>query len=1441
MCLRFESARARSGVAYASGREGPFRTPLYRSPRNEEGTFPAKEEIPMTVHHKPRLYSWRFGRFHIMKSCLFFVIVLFLTATARASFPTNDPVANIHVIPACSDTENSNFIIKNDNPFSVTINYSGGPIEGSVIVWGKSSQIIYLIKDITVSFTENGVLFKELITNDQKCTDHPFPYLLIEALPLGSYGGTSVYSVTNHHNQDVDLTATTNGGSFSFTLPALGSTLLVTPGTAVDLSYDGALFATVQPSGVAWSGCGIITATALCADASTAVFTLQNNDSTTREAVLRNSSGTEHRYTLRASEERTVIIENTDWEIRLAADDLVGSADRVMDDHFRIGSVSPGGDCVFAVSPAAVALPPQASGSGAFVVISDAPGWTAASDQAWVSPDKTEGTGCDTVTLIAQENTGPERTAVVTVTESTGGTKTVAVTQTTPQAVTVQTLAPTAGGFYLQATLKGTAGPNGETGTAWFEVEDTVTSDVTVVAATPATVGGSETVDVTGQFDLPPTIVWGIHGSDGGPSWALINDPVYHPYRCTLAVENDSGTFYGNDLVFDPTYDERANIHIIPVCSDTENSNFIITNDNPFRVTINYSGGPIEGSVAFWSKGSQIIYLIKDITVSFTYKGLVFKELITNDQKCTDHPFPYLLIEVLPLGTYDGTSVYSVTNNNGAAVGLTGSAGGSSFACTVPALSTTLLATPGTAVALSYDGALFATVQPSPYPWSGCSIITAAALYYDAENAAFELQNNDDTAREVVLRNGSGTEHRYVLGAYEHRTVTIENTEWEIRLVSTGVAGAAGLVIDDHFRIGSVSPGGDCRFSVSPATIDLPAHAHAAAEFTVASDAAGWTVASDQAWISPDTTEGTGCGTVTLTAQQNNGPERTAVIIVTESTSETATITVRQAAAMTEPGNALHFDGVDDYVEIPDNDAAISSAITLETWVLWQPDSATDVQFICGKAVEQFEIHTAGGAGANGLRFIPTSNVWLDATNVLPAGVWTHVAVVYAPGESLAKMYINGNEVALTSHGSNPITTPLTQTADPFNLGRRGNDPWYYFKGALDEFRVWNKVRSQAEIQVDYQQRIDPQSGLIDYYNFNLGTAAGDNAGVLSLIDGTDCFDGTLHNSALSGADSNWTASYAMVVPVTTAATDKSSTGFTANWTAPTLGTVTGYYLDVAEDSGFSSLVEGYNKRNVGNVACFGVTGLTEDLTYYYRVRAYCDGVAGDGAYSNITSATATVIELASFTATPCDDHVLLAWETASEMDNAGFHLWRAPAESGDYRRITPRLIPADGGPAKGAQYTYEDAGAPPGMTSCYELEDIDSAGMRTFHGPVSAWAGVVNIQVNGSDDPAIIPSTERVSVKVSVRSHGGATDAYEWWLCCNTPLGWFSFMNPDGWVQGIRPAWVNPRIPVQDLEVFNGSLPIGVYTFHFALDPVPDHHPAPDWIDSVEVRVEMN
>jgi hypothetical protein len=110
------------------------------------------------------------------------------------------------------------------------------------------------------------------------------------------------------------------------------------------------------------------------------------------------------------------------------------------------------------------------------------------------------------------------------------------------------------------------------------------------------------------------------------------------------------------------------------------------------------------------------------------------------------------------------------------------------------------------------------------------------------------------------------------------------------------------------------------------------------------------------------------------------------------------------------------------------------------------------------------------------------------------------------------------------------------------------------------------------------------------------------------------------------------------------------------------------------------------------------------------------------------TTIQSTVITLAEFNAIPGSARVTLAWITASEIDTAGFNIYRSTEETSQYVKINSALIKATGSPGAGATYQFADNAAQNRKTYWYKLEDIDLSGKATMHGPVSATPKLINI-----------------------------------------------------------------------------------------------------------------
>lgn len=97
-----------------------------------------------------------------------------------------------------------------------------------------------------------------------------------------------------------------------------------------------------------------------------------------------------------------------------------------------------------------------------------------------------------------------------------------------------------------------------------------------------------------------------------------------------------------------------------------------------------------------------------------------------------------------------------------------------------------------------------------------------------------------------------------------------------------------------------------------------------------------------------------------------------------------------------------------------------------------------------------------------------------------------------------------------------------------------------------------------------------------------------------------------------------------------------------------------------------------------------------------------------------------TAVTVVDFSAGLQPDGVHLAWETADETLNAGFHILRSESAYAHGVRITATLIPSQtAGGVGGARYAFVDATPSAAAVRYYWLEDVDLTGATARHGPV--------------------------------------------------------------------------------------------------------------------------
>ena len=165
----------------------------------------------------------------------------------------------------------------------------------------------------------------------------------------------------------------------------------------------------------------------------------------------------------------------------------------------------------------------------------------------------------------------------------------------------------------------------------------------------------------------------------------------------------------------------------------------------------------------------------------------------------------------------------------------------------------------------------------------------------------------------------------------------------------------------------------------------------------------------------------------------------------------------------------------------------------------------------------------------------------------------------------------------------------------------------------------------------------------------------------ITVTTGTAGQNGNIQVNAINACGIGYSPSqYVTVNPIPSAPGTSSPdsaicTGFRAQWAWT--ANATKYYLDVATDNGFTSIVPAYNNLDVGNNLTYVLTGLTPGTTYYYRVRAYssCGTSSSSVTMTYATSPIPTVAPVANPATNPDCSAVTVNWNMVANA--TGYYL----------------------------------------------------------------------------------------------------------------------------------------------------------------------------------------
>ena len=163
-------------------------------------------------------------------------------------------------------------------------------------------------------------------------------------------------------------------------------------------------------------------------------------------------------------------------------------------------------------------------------------------------------------------------------------------------------------------------------------------------------------------------------------------------------------------------------------------------------------------------------------------------------------------------------------------------------------------------------------------------------------------------------------------------------------------------------------------------------------------------------------------------------------------------------------GNALSFDGVNDWVTVNSSSSLnLTSAMTLEAWV-YPAVAPAGFRTVIGKEQSGGSVYNLYASSDSSNRpatavYVGGSKRTLAGGNQLVANSWIHLAATY--DGATQRLYVNGNQVA-----SRPQSGAIQTSTSPVRFGGSGVSG-EFFRGFIDEVRIYNRALTQAEIQTD--------------------------------------------------------------------------------------------------------------------------------------------------------------------------------------------------------------------------------------------------------------------------------------------------------------------------------------------------------------------------------------
>ncbi|MDD5750129.1 MAG: LamG domain-containing protein [Candidatus Pacebacteria bacterium] len=338
-------------------------------------------------------------------------------------------------------------------------------------------------------------------------------------------------------------------------------------------------------------------------------------------------------------------------------------------------------------------------------------------------------------------------------------------------------------------------------------------------------------------------------------------------------------------------------------------------------------------------------------------------------------------------------------------------------------------------------------------------------------------------------------------------------------------------------------------------------------------------------------------------------------------------------------GGGLYFDGSNDYAVVSDADSLRGmSELTVSAWVKLNAYVGTQ-----GARIVQKEAAAIGDNGSYWLRETPSNDAVpntfgfaiqdtttafkeIKDTATPSLDVWYHIVGVYKAGDFM-KMYRNGVEISTSSAAGYGAIS-----AEPYNLfvGSTGT-PGRFFRGTIDNVRVYNRALSVAEVRYLYNQ-----AGPVVWWKFDESSWASSSGEVKDSA-------GSYNGAGVNGANTTSTAVFGMAgvfngsddyVDVGTVSISDNVPWSVSLWiNVSSFASYRGIYGNAYTASNYTRLM----LNNVGNIYLYNDANSSADWTStglaagsWQHLAVTCDGQTTANCYAYVNGKALAVKTLAN-------------------------------------------------------------------------------------------------------------------------------------------------------------------------------------------------------------------